>query len=760
MNKSKRENIFYLGVVLLAVISIAIAALFSDNYASESEVLTSATSTGGVLEQIGHHFGTFLHFVKAHVFSQFGLLLLQIIIILIFARLVAWLFTKIGQPSVIGEIIAGIILGPSVFGLLFPEAFGTIFPVHSLGNISLLSQFGLILFMFVIGMELDLSEIQKNLKKSLIISHASTVLPFVLGLILAFFLFSEYGGSGSTPLTFALFVGISLSVTAFPVLARIIQEQNKMNTQIGILSMASAASGDITAWSAVAMIMALAQSGSPGSAIFTVIAAVLYIFVMFRVVRPAFRVIGEAYNTSEVAGTGVVALIFVTLLLSSYITEILGLHALFGAFIAGVVMPDNLKFRAMMTEKVEDVSLSLFLPLFFVSSGLQTEIGLLNTTTHWLITLVIILIAIVGKVGGTYVACRVVGENHRDSTFIGILMNTRGLMELIILSMGLQLNILSPVMYAMLVVMTLVTTFITTPLLDFATAIWKRQDARKPIDEPRQGLFHILFSFGRTSTGQVMLNLIHTFFPKQSAKLRITGMHVTMDSEVGWHQAEEYRRTKFDPIQEQSELLGYNLQELYEVSDHPVPSILKATNDANATLLLVGASLDLSILPEDQKVTLLHDKYRSRYGKALSHTAELFNIAQLFRDKTTAFVEGANNSVGVVIDRGLSSAAKSILILEDTQLQGHSSFAHLMSNLTHSMVPGTTVDKMLLNGEISLITAGNILQEEVLTEGIARQYDLLVLPYATWQTLSATLPEFIIYIPTTLLVESRYTGIE
>ena len=366
--------------------------------------------------------------------------------ILIFARFVAWLFTKMGQPSVIGEILAGIILGPSVVGWLWPEGFNFLFPQESLHNISLLSQFGLILFMFVIGMELNLEEIKKQLRQSFVIAHSGIVAPFILGAILAVFLYEEYSGADATVLTFALFVGITLSVTAFPVLARIIQEQGKMQSHLGILSMASAANGDITAWCLLAVIMAIAQAGSALSALFTILFAGVYMAIMFGVVRPLFAMIGATYQTKEVAGKGVVALSFTLLLISAYVTEVLGLHALFGAFIAGVVMPDNLNFRHMLTEKIEDVALAIFLPLFFVSSGLSTEIGLLNTATHWWITGLITLVAITGKIGGTYSACRVVGETPHDSLYFGILMNTRGLMAVSYTHLSLAVRVLKSIL--------------------------------------------------------------------------------------------------------------------------------------------------------------------------------------------------------------------------------------------------------------------------------------------------------------------------
>lgn len=728
---TKRELIFYLLLLLMGVGVIVLISFFAGN---TSNLATSSSSSAGFWDSAVANFSTFVGFVKGHILSQFGLLLLQIIVILLFARLIAWLFVKMGQPSVIGEIIAGIILGPSVFGLLYSDGFNFLFPRESLPNISLLSQFGLILFMFVIGMELDLGEIKKNLKKSFIISHSGIVIPFVLGAILAVFLYEQYAGEDSEMLPFALFIGISMSVTAFPVLARIVQERGQMQTHLGILSMASAANGDITAWCAVAIIVAIAQAGSAISALFTVLFAVLYMAFMFFVIRPAFRVVGEVYNTRETANKGIIAMIFLTLLISSYLTEILGLHALFGAFMAGVVMPDDIKFRHVLTEKVEDVSLALFLPLFFVSSGLQTEVGLLNTSTHWVITGIITLVAIIGKVGGTYVACRVVGEGKRDSLYMGILMNTRGLMELIILNMGYQLGILSPVVYAMLVIMTLFTTFMTTPSLKLVDKFWPL------VREAISDAFKVLFSFGRSSTGIVMLNIIQTFFAHRKDEIEVTGMHMTVGEKAGISDARLFRATNFAPIQELADKLSIQITERYEMTENAVSSIVRASADTKSNLLLVGASLDMSNLPEDIELNKKHEDFKSRFGISFSRASAIFSIAQFFKDKTEVFVQNASSSVGVVIDRGLSSPAKTLLTIKD---ESNSKYSKLLDFLTQD----SSTDLLIrsIDSKDLINSYPNHLSE----------YDLLILPYYLWKDIVQNNPEIITQIPTTLLLHSK-----
>lgn len=717
--QNKKELIFYIATIVIGIVVVALISMIPDPK-GEGEV--AATS-------LGEAFGIFTDIVTGHIGSTFGLLLLQVIVILIFARLVGWIFTKMGQPSVIGEILAGIILGPSVLGWLWPEGFQFLFPTDSLHNISLLSQFGLILFMFVIGMELNIEEIRKQLRKSFIIAHSGIIIPFVLGAVTALFLYKEYGGTGATALTFSLFVGISLSVTAFPVLARIIQEQGKMQSHIGVISMASAANGDITAWCILAVIMAIAQAGSALSALFTVFFATIYMLVMFALVRPAFAMLGETYKTKEVAGKGVIAMAFLVLLVSAYVTEILGLHALFGAFIAGVIMPDNLNFRHMMTEKIEDVSLSLFLPLFFVASGLSTEIGLLNTSTHWWITAGITLVAIIGKMWGTYVACRVVGESKQDSLYMGILMNTRGLMELVILSMGLELGILSPVMYAMLVIMTLVTTFMTTPLIHLTT----KMVAKRQVRATRENL-HIIFSFGRSKMGLTMLRIVESLFKRPQQSVELVGLHLTVGSDTSSSEAEVYRRESFAPIQAHADGEGYEVEEYYEVTDEPFNSIANAVKEKSTDLLLVGASLELSSNPEDQEMTEKHRKYMRRYGGGLLRVLNIFNLHDLFEDHTEDFVQIPDSAIGVVIDRGLTEPAKRISILSG---QKSGSFDAFVERLTKDSP--ATIQQYQADTELA----------QALTDT-----DLLLMSYPLWQQLRAKDPQIVDKIPTTVLLQT------
>ena len=446
MGKGTKSIAFYLMMILV----FGSLMYFIVKEGESQQVGTAVQTMQNAPQTMGEGFLVFWDSVTHHIQSSMGILLLQIITILIVCRLFGWMFQKIGQPTVIGEIVAGIVLGPSVLGHLLPGVSAFLFPLESLGNITILSQFGLILFMFAIGMELDIGEVRKKLKETILISHTSTIVPFFFGMLTAYYVYGSYAHKGTPFLSFALFIGIAMSITAFPVLARIIQEKGLTKTHLGTISLASAANGDITAWCLLAVVIAIAQAGSMLSAVYNILFSILYILFMFLAVRPFLRMIGHIYHNKEVIDKALVALMFLLLIVSSYFTEILGLHALFGAFIAGVVMPGNIKFRKIMTEKVEDVSLALFLPLFFVSTGLRTEIGLLNTPELWVMCGIFIVVAIIGKFGGALFSARFVGESWKDSFYIGALMNTRGLMELVVLTIGYEMKILPPSIFVLL----------------------------------------------------------------------------------------------------------------------------------------------------------------------------------------------------------------------------------------------------------------------------------------------------------------------
>lgn len=400
--------------------------------------------------------------------DNIALLLLQIIVILFASRMVGYLFRFLHQPQVMGEMIAGILLGPSLLGWVSPDILSFLFPKNSLDSLNAISQLGLILFMFLVGLELDVSSIRKNGGKALLISHTSIIFPFFLGSLLALILYPQLSNNSVSFLNFAIFIGTAMSITAFPVLARILSERKLINTVMGSISLACAAIDDVTGWILLAVVVVLARSSTMDSQILlTIFGLLLFVVLIFLVFRPIFKKLGENFEKNGKITHDFLAILFLLLLLSSWVTEELGVHALFGAFMIGVAMPKDNRFVHALTEKINDVAVVLFLPIFFALTGLNTSINLIDSPQLWLFAILIILVAILGKFGGATVAARISGMSWRDSGSVGVLMNTRGLMELVLLNIGLEIGVISPALFSMLVLMTLTTTFMTAPVLEW-----------------------------------------------------------------------------------------------------------------------------------------------------------------------------------------------------------------------------------------------------------------------------------------------------
>ncbi|MDD4505573.1 MAG: cation:proton antiporter [Sulfurospirillaceae bacterium] len=394
-----------------------------------------------------------------------ALLLVQIIVIMAAARTFGIFISKFSQPPVIGEIVAGVLLGPSLLGLVFPEFSALLFPKSSFQNLHFLSQIGLLLFMFVVGMELDFDKLKQQTKASVVISHISIIFPFFLGTILAYIIYPSFASTTVTFTAFALFIGIAMSITAFPVLARILKDHNLTKTSYGAMALTCAAADDATAWYILAIVIAVSTSTNLLMSILMLIPIVVYVTVMLFVVKPFLRKIGNKIDDTTL-DMKITTIVLVVLLTSSLITELLGIHALFGAFMAGVMMPSSSEsqLKERIAPRLEYVSLLVLLPLFFALTGLRTQINLLESQ-HWIVCLSIIAVAVIGKFIGSAIASRFMGISWKDSFAIGALMNTRGLMELVVLNIGYELGILSPILFTMFVIMALVTTFMTGPLL-------------------------------------------------------------------------------------------------------------------------------------------------------------------------------------------------------------------------------------------------------------------------------------------------------
>ena len=404
------------------------------------------------------------------------LLLVQLIVIVVAARLCGALARKAGQTAVIGEMVAGILLGPSLLGSLWPSAFEFIFPAPSLGTLRLLSQMGVCLFMFIVGMELDIGHLKGQARTAVLVSQVGILFPYLLGVMCALALFSNFAAPNTKLLPFALFLGISLSITAFPVLARILDERGLMQTTLGTTAIACAASGDVTAWCALAFVVAVVKTNQLAPVVFTLGLVVLFAGFMLLWVKPRMpRWMAKAVLQEGAPGGGVVAGAMVLVFACALATEVIGIHALFGAFLAGVVMPPRGEVRDFLKIRLEHFTSSFLLPLFFAFIGLRTHIGLLNEPIAWLICGGLILVATLGKLGGAMLSARLTGMTWIDSFALGALMNTRGLVELVALNIGYDLGILSAPIFTMLVIMALVTTGMTGPLLSLSDYLRTRQ---------------------------------------------------------------------------------------------------------------------------------------------------------------------------------------------------------------------------------------------------------------------------------------------
>ena len=379
-----------------------------------------------------------------------------------------YVFRIASQPPVVGEILAGIVLGPSLLGRLLPGAEGYLFPAMVGPYLNIIAQVGVILYMFLVGLELDPALLRNRGHSTVAISHASIVAPFLLGATIALYLYPHLSTSDVPFTCFSLFLGVSMSVTAFPVLARILTDRGIHKTRMGAIALTCAAVDDVTAWCMLAFVVSVARAEAAG-AVATIVMALGFIALMILVIRPTMARLSLVYGNRGRLTQGVMASIFIALLISASATELIGIHAVFGAFALGAVIPHDSGMARELTDRLEDIVIVLLLPAFFAYTGLRTQIGLVSGGEQWMMCALIVAVASLGKFGGSAIAARLTGLDWRDSSALGVLMNTRGLMELIVLNIGLEMNVISPTLFAMLVIMALVTTFSTTPILHLIT---------------------------------------------------------------------------------------------------------------------------------------------------------------------------------------------------------------------------------------------------------------------------------------------------
>lgn len=518
-------------------------------------------------------------------------LIVQMAVILVACRAVGYAFRAVKQPQVVGDMLAGILLGPSLLGWVAPGVYLWLFPAESLVHLQTLASVGLILFMFLIGLELDLKLLRGNGHAAVFTSHVSIIAPFFLGSALALYLFPRLGEQGVDFAGFALFMGAAMSVTAFPVLARILQERQLLHTKVGAMTIACAAVDDVTAWAILACVIAMVRASALGVSLWvTLIGSVVFMLVMVFAVRPALRTLGRAHEQLGQVTHGMLAIIFLVVLVSAFTTEYLGIHALFGAFCAGVVMPKSKEFVGGVAEKIEGVTVVLFLPLFFASAGLRTSIGLVEGAEMWGYAGLILAVAVAGKFGGSLVAARVTGLGWRDASALGILMNTRGLMELVILTIGLELGVISPTLFAMMVLMALATTFMTTPVLQWLYPLerMREENAVTPVED----VFRVLCPVSLPSTGPKLVHVASTVAP-MDRPLVVYALHFRrLDGEgrslvsSGSHEANEEHALL--PAIAYAADEGIDVHPMVFASQRPGPDIADAAYVKNVDMVVMG----------------------------------------------------------------------------------------------------------------------------------------------------------------------------
>lgn len=439
-------------LIYLAVTGSAVAAFLAIR--TWGDRLAVPPGTGSKLASTG---------ARATPDTLFHVLLALVAVILV-ARLTGMLLRRFGQPPVIGEILAGIMLGPSLLGRMSPEALHFVFPPDVVPLIGVVSQIGVILYMFLVGLRLDIGHLRGRTTVSVAVSHASIVVPLLLGAVLALWLYPRFSSSDVSFTGFALFIGVSMSVTAFPVLARILAERGMTETPLGAIALACAAVDDVTSWCLLAFLVGTVRS-APGDVLATIALTAGFIAAMVFAAGPVARLLRTARDERGELTQGMFLIACIGLLVAAVATERIGIHALFGAFLWGALIPRDSELAKDLIARLEDVVVVVLLPSFFAFTGMRTEIGLLGVD-QLLACGVIILVASLGKFGGSTLAAAAAGLGRRQAMALGILMNTRGLMELIVLNVGLELGVVSPTLFTLLVIMAVVTTVATGPILD------------------------------------------------------------------------------------------------------------------------------------------------------------------------------------------------------------------------------------------------------------------------------------------------------
>jgi Kef-type K+ transport system membrane component KefB len=515
--------------------------------------------------------------------------ILQLAVILVAARVVGLLCRFIQQPQVVGEMAAGILLGPSLLGWAAPEVSAFLFPPASLVHLNTASQLGLLLFMFLVGVEFDPKLLRGRGHTAVMTSHVSIVAPFFLGSVLALHLYPQLSDSSVDFVGFTLFMGAAMSVTAFPVLARILVERNLLRTKVGAVTIACAAVDDVTAWSILAFVIAIVRANALETPLWvTLVGTAAFVAIALLVIRPALRWLEQRYHNAGRLTQDMMAVVLLVLLASAWTTEWLGIHALFGAFLAGSIMPKDRGFVHDLNLKLEDLTVVFLLPLFFANAGLRTSFGLVSGPEMWGFFGLIMLVAVAGKFGGSTLAARITGLNWREASAIGILMNTRGLMELVILTIGLDLGVISPALFTMMVMMALVTTAMTTPLLQWMYPVHRMRESEAEGAVPE--VFVAMLPVSLPASGPGLLRVARALVPA-GRRLRLYGMHLRRSETLAIDfDAEEVPASEgaLQPMLRVAERDGIEVRPIAFVSQKPSRDIVDIAQVKGAELIVMG----------------------------------------------------------------------------------------------------------------------------------------------------------------------------
>src|SRR5579862_480824 len=512
---------------------------------------------------------------------------LEILVVLAVARALGALLRALDQPQVMGEVIGGIVLGPSLLGWLAPGLSATLFPAATMPYLKVLSEYGIVFFMFLVGLELDPALMRGRGHTAVFISHASILIPFLLGVVLAGWFYTEHAPGAVHFLAFALFMGASMSITAFPVLARILIERDLLGTRVGAVTIVCAAVDDITAWCILAFVVAVASAADLMHAAGTLLYAFGYLVVMLVVVRPLLRRLSAMVDRSGRLSQNLVAIVFILVLASSLVTDAIGIHAIFGGFMMGAIMPKEARFTRELVDKVEDFAVVFLLPIYFAYTGLRTRIGLLDTPQLWLECTLVIALATAGKFGGSTVVARLTGLGWREACALGVLMNTRGLMELIILNVGFDLGVISPALFAMMVLMAIVTTLATTPVLAriyppeyFQAALADASPVRRgvlaAVALPSSGPLLVDVAAAVAENGDAPLYVLHLERPPERGTLGMRGGGTPGNPDA------------LVPTLEHARTRGLTIRPLQFVSRSPADDIRDVTRAKDAGVVVLG----------------------------------------------------------------------------------------------------------------------------------------------------------------------------